>query len=143
MTKHVYIIRQQDRKAVTTFIDNLLNKNPEWFGTTEPQRSTAKREYLESRADSVHFNTWCQKWLNETQWMEIRKVICVNAGHQPERQRYTEPHKTISLTHRAWEILSELALQDQISPSEVIVNRLGKSNVTTCLPAESRYNLGN
>lgn len=127
MTRHVYIIRQQDKKAATSFIDGLLNKNPEWFGTTEPQRSTAKQEYLESRADSNHFNMWCQKWLNETQWMEIRKVISARKDHGEERQRYTEPHKTISLTHRAWEILSELALQDQISPSEVIINRLGKT----------------
>lgn len=143
MTRHVYIIRQQDKKAATSFIDGLLNKNPEWFGTTEPQRSTAKQEYLESRADSNHFNMWCQKWLNETQWMEIRKVISARKDHGEERQRYTEPHKTISLTHRAWEILSELALQDQISPSEVIINRLGKNHTTPCLPAESRYNLGN
>ncbi len=140
MTKHIYIIRQQDKQAATTFIDDLLNRNPTWFGATESQRSRAKQEYLESRTDSVHFNTWCQKWLNETQWMEIKKVISAKESRSETKKRYTEPHKTISLTHHAWEILSALALQDQISPSEVIINRLGNSHVTTSSSIKSRYN---
>ncbi|SFU31498.1 hypothetical protein SAMN05216339_101300 [Nitrosomonas eutropha] len=143
MAEHSYIIRQQDRTAATTFIDDQLSKDPKWFSTTESEYSAAKQEYLAARADSINFNTWCQKWLNETQWMEIRKVISMNKDHKEERRKYTEPHKTISVTHRAWEILSELALQDQLSLSEVIVNRLGNNHATVCLPVESRYNLGN
>lgn len=143
MAEYPYIIRQQDRKVATTFIDSQLSKDPEWFGTTKPQHSAAKQEYLASRADSINFNMWCQKWLNEAQWMEIRKVISMHKDHKEKRQRYTEPHKTISVTHHAWEILSELALQDQLSLSEVIVNRLGNNHATVCSPTESRYNLGN
>lgn len=143
MTEHVYTIRQQDRKAATAFIDSQLGKDPKWFGTTESQRIAAKQEYLESRIDSIHFNRWCKKWLNENQWMEIRKAINMNRDRKEEIRRYTEPHKTISVTHHAWQILSELALQDQLSLSEVIVNRLGKNNTTARSSVESRYNPGN
>ncbi|BBL35826.1 hypothetical protein Nstercoris_02103 [Nitrosomonas stercoris] len=143
MTERTYIIRQQDRKTATTFIDNQLNKNPQWLGVTEAQYNAAKQEYLVSKTSPTSFNTWCQKWLKETQWAEIRKAINTNKNHEEERWRYIEPHKTISVTHHAWEILSTLALQDQLSPSEVIINRLGKKLITSGSPTKSRYNQNN
>jgi hypothetical protein len=143
MTERAYIIRQQDRKIAIAFIDNQLNKNPKWLETTEAQYSMAKQEYLVSKANSTSFNTWCQKWLNKAQWIEVRKVIGMNKNHEEEKWRYIEPHKTISVTHHAWRILSALALQDQRSLSEVIINRLGKEFTTISSSAKSRYNQSN
>ena len=144
MTNHTYIIRQQDRNAAINFIDDQLNKNHTWLNEIESQRIVAGQEYLQAKTDPVSFNAWCQKWLNESQWAEIKQAICIAKNQQEARLRYAaEPHKTISVTHRAWKILSEIALQEQLTPSEVIINRLGDNDVTTCSPVESRYNLTN
>lgn len=141
MTNHTYIIRQQDRNAAISFIDNQLNKNPLWLGEAESRRTAAGQEYLQARVDPASFNMWCQKWLNESQWAEIKQAICMTRSRYETRQRYGEQNKTISVTHQAWKILCEAALQDQLTLSEVIINRLGSGNAVPCPSAESRYNL--
>ena len=146
MTNHTYIIRQQDRNIAIGFIDSQLNKNHAWLNEIESQRIIAGQEYLQARTDSVSFNAWCQKWLNESQWAEIKQAIMAR-NRQETRLRYVaEPHKTISVTHRAWKILSEIALQEQLTLSEVIINRLGDDDDDDAAarpPAKSRYNLPN
>ena len=126
MTDQNYVIRQQDRDTAITFIEDQLNENPRWLCKTDSQRIAAEQEYRESRADPASFNAWCQKWLNEAQWAEVKKALCITRSYKKEKLRYVEPHKTISVTHRAWKILSELALHDQLTLSEVIINRLGR-----------------
>ena len=143
MTNHTYVIRQQDRNAAISFIDNQLNQNHAWLNETESQRVIAGQEYLQARTDPASFNAWCQKWLNESQWAEIKQAICIARSRQETRLRYAEPHKTISVTHHAWKILSEIALQEQLTLSEVIINRLGGNDAANCPPAKSRYNLTN
>lgn len=144
MTDHTYIIRQQDRNAAISFIDNQLNKNHAWLNESESQRIIAGQEYLQARTDPISFNAWCQKWLNESQWAEIKQAICIARNRQETKLRYAaEPHKTISVTHHAWKILSEIALQEQLTLSEVIINRLSGNDATACPPAKSRYNLTN
>lgn len=146
MTNHTYIIRQQDRNAAIGFIDHQLDCQPGWLSEVESRRALAEQEYQQARIDPDSFNTWCHKWLNEDQWAEIKQAICVARGRQEKRLRYAESNKTISVTQEAWKILSELALKDQLSLSEVIVSRLGKDTVTTATigsPDKSRYNLAN
>lgn len=146
MTNHAYIIRQQDRSAAISFIDHQLHSQPGWLSEVESRRIMAEQEYQQARIDQDSFNAWCHKWLNEDQWAEIKQVICVIRGRQEKRSGYVELNKTISVTQEAWKILSELALKDQLSLSEVIVSRLGKNVITTTTigsPAKSRYNLAN
>ncbi len=141
MANHTYIIRQQDINAAITFIDRQLNKNPEWLDETESLRMIAEQEYLQARIEQANFNAWCQKWLNENQWAEIKQAICLARGRQEIKSRYIEPDKMISVTHQAWQILSAIALQDQVTLSEVIINRLGGNNAVVSQPPKSRYNL--
>ncbi|MCC6916924.1 hypothetical protein [Nitrosomonas sp.] len=146
MTNQTYIIRQQDRNAAVSFIDHQLDTQPDWLSEIESRRAMARQEYQQARTDPDSFNAWCHKWLNENQWIEIKQAICVARGRQEKRLRYIEPNKTISVTNEAWKILTELALKDQLSLSEVIVNRLGKNTITTTTissSAKSRYNLAN
>jgi macrodomain Ter protein organizer (MatP/YcbG family) len=140
MTGHDYIIRQQDRNAAVAFIDDQISKNPQWLNEIEAQRIAAEQEYQEIKADPTSFNAWCRKWLNETQWAQIKEAICTARDHQQESLKYAQPSKTVSLTHHAWQILSDLARQDDITLSEVIINRLGGNRVTVYTHTESRYN---
>lgn len=124
MTNQEYIIRQQDKNAAVSFIDDLIVNNSHWLALDEAQRLCAEREYQNARNDSVILNAWCQKWLNESQWIQLKKAICI-ARDRIESQKYRTQLKTISLTTTAWQILSELAKHDEVTLSEVIINRLG------------------
>jgi len=142
MTNHTtYIIRQQDINAAITFIDHQLSKNSGWLVETESLRMVAEQEYHQARIEHANFNAWCQKWLNKSRWAEIKQAIFLARDQQEVKSKYIEPHKMISVTHQAWQILSEIALQDQATLSEVIINRLGGNNAVVSQPRKSRYNL--
>lgn len=138
MTRRCYVIRQQDKNTAVAFIDSQIDKNPKWLGLVESQRVIAEQEYREAKADSASLNAWCQKWLNETQWGQIKDAINT-ARAQKEELKRIQPHRTISLTHQAWQILSDLARQEGITLSEIIVNRLGKEWMTVFVRTDSRY----
>ncbi|HRQ05200.1 MAG TPA: hypothetical protein PK580_04470 [Nitrosomonas halophila] len=138
MTGRCYVIRQQDKNTAVAFIDSQIDKDPKWLGLVETRRAIAEQEYRAAQADSTSLNAWCRKWLNETHWGQIKNAIN-SAREQKEQLKRIEPHRTISLTHQAWQILSDLARQEGISLSEVIVNRLGKEWMTIFVHADARY----
>ncbi|MDV6345456.1 hypothetical protein [Nitrosomonas sp. Is37] len=126
MADQNYIIRQQDKNAAVSFIDNQIASNSHWLTMDDTQRLGAELEYQNVRHDSIALNEWCQKWLNETQWVQLKNAISI-ARDQIESQKYRPPLKTIGITYTAWQILSELAKHDGVTLSEVIINRLGNN----------------
>ncbi len=141
MTGHAYVIRQQDRNAAIAFIEAQMSKNSLWPAETKSQRITAEQEYREARNNAASFNAWCRKWLDEIQWKQIKEAICITRNRQEESLKYIQPHKTISVTHHAWQILSDLAQQEHLTLSEVIISRLGGEAATVYTHTESSYNL--
>ncbi|MCO6428585.1 hypothetical protein [Nitrosomonas communis] len=119
-----YVIRQQDKNAAVSFIDDQITNNSCWLATDETQHLIARLEYRDARYDSITLNEWCRKWLNENQWIQLKNAISI-ARDQIENQKYRPQLKTINLTHTAWQILSELATHDEATLSEVIIKRLG------------------
>jgi len=83
-------------------------------------------------------NAWCEKWLNDVQWEQLRQAISVGCDVQENRQ--LQPLKTISLSHQAWEILADLAQQSDTTLSNVIITHLGNVNFTACIQTETDYN---
>ena len=124
MTDHKYVIRQQDKHAAAGFLDNLITSDSRWLTKDDAQRVVAELEYRDAKHNSIVLNEWCQKWLNESQWMQLKNAVRI-AREQIENQKYRPQLKTISLTHQAWQILTELAKHDEVTLSEVIINRLG------------------
>lgn len=139
MSDQIYTIRQRDKETAAVFIEKQLNKDPRWPGNTDSQRLTAEQEYSSAKRDVAHLNAWCRKWLNEAQWAEIRRTIQALKERSEKKLHYSEPHKTISITHQAWKALSEIALQEQKTLSEVIISRFDKNN-TNDVSNEPHYN---
>lgn len=135
MTDQKYVIRQQDKNAAVSFIDNQIANNSFWLAPDDTQRIIAELEYQDAKYDSMTLNEWCKKWLNEIQWAQLKNAICI-ARDRIESQKYRPQLKTISLTHRAWQILSELAKHDKVTLSEVIINRLGEDWLNSYDPIE-------
>lgn len=123
MADQKYVIRQQDKNAAIGFINDQIASNPNWLASDDPVRAIAELEYRNARYESITLNEWCNKWLNEIQWKQLINAIH-NARNRFENQKYRPQLKTISITHSAWQILSELAEHDKVTISEVIINRL-------------------
>jgi macrodomain Ter protein organizer (MatP/YcbG family) len=135
MADQKYIIRQQDKNTAVNFIDDQIASKSYWLTVDDTQRLSAEREYRDAKHDSITLNKWCQKWLNETQWVQLKNVISIERN-RIESQKHKSPLKVISITHTAWQILSELAKHDDITISEVIINRLGSSRLDSYNGAE-------
>ncbi|MFZ1712662.1 MAG: hypothetical protein WAT53_06315 [Nitrosomonas sp.] len=133
-----YVIRRQDRHAAIAFVEQKLNQEPQWIGVDENQQLIAKQEYFGSLIDPDGMNAWCEKWLNDVQWEQLRQAISVGCDVQENRQ--LQPLKTISLSHQAWEILADLAQQSDTTLSNVIITHLGNVNFTACIQTETDYN---
>lgn len=124
MNKQKYVIRQQDQSAAVGFLDKQISSGIYWLGEDISQSSMAEREYQGAKTNSNDLNAWCGKWLHDTQWAQLKNAISI-ARDQIEKQKYRPQLKTVSLTHNAWQILSELARNEGLTLSELIVNRLG------------------
>lgn len=124
MNKQKYVIRQQDQNAAVEFLDKQISSGLYWLGEDASQGIVAEREYQDAKTNPNDLNAWCEKWLHETQWAQLKNAISI-ARDQIEKQKYRPQLKTVSLTHNAWEILSELAKNEGLTLSELIVNRLG------------------
>lgn len=133
-----YVIRRQDRQTVLTFIEHLLDDEVHWINGKENQRQIAKQEFLDSMPDP-DINTWCAKWLSDAQWAQLRQAISA-ARNLRERIQQAQMLKTISLSHHAWQILVDLAQQDNTTLSNVIISHLGKAHFANCTPTETDYN---
>ena len=123
MCDQKYIIRQQDKNAAVSFISDQIASDPNWLAFDDSMRANAELEYLNARYESIKLNEWCNKWLNDIQWKQLIDAIHI-ARNRFESQKYRPQLKTISITHSAWQILSELAEHDKVTLSEVIINRL-------------------
>jgi macrodomain Ter protein organizer (MatP/YcbG family) len=124
MTDQKYVIRQQDKHAAAGFLDNMIASDSCWLNKDASQRVIAELEYRAAKHNSIALNEWCTRWLDQTQWMQLKNAVRI-ARDQIESQKYRPQLKTISLTYHAWQILTELAKHDEATLSEVIINRLG------------------
>ena len=65
-------------------------------------------------------NDWCEQCLNNKQWKRIKNSI--NQAQEPTKEIKQE--KTISLSDKAYELLHDVARQEKISISELILSKL-------------------
>lgn len=134
-----YIIRRQDRHAAITFVEQKLNQESQWIEGDKKQQLTAKQEYLDSLIDPEGMNAWCEKWLNDVQWEQLRQAIS-DARDMQEKIQQSQSLKTISLSYQAWEILADLAQQNNTTLSNIIITHLGNMNFAACIQTETDYN---
>ncbi|HNP51522.1 MAG TPA: hypothetical protein PKJ85_06965 [Nitrosomonas nitrosa] len=139
MAEQKYVIRQQDKNAAVSYLDQQIASNPQWLSHDDAKRSIAEREYRDAKFESITLNDWCWKWLDETRWAQLKNAIQA-ARDRIESQKYRPQLKTISLTHNAWQILTDLAKHDEATLSEVIIKRLGGEQLNSYdQPEKRRY----
>jgi macrodomain Ter protein organizer (MatP/YcbG family) len=93
---------------------------------------TAEKEFMEvteipekkDRAEAL--NAWCEKYIKAKTWNNLKTSIR-KRRERKQRIRNKTSLKTISVSQKAFELLSKLATRDKVTHSETLEYYLGKA----------------
>lgn len=123
MARSKFTITRQDKAAALAYISAKL-RDPYWPSEDTSRQMKAARKYHPAKGELVTLNAWCEKWLDSAQWTQLKNAIRAARKRTADLKR--DPPKSVTLSHRAWQILSELARHDGLTLSALIEDRLGK-----------------
>jgi macrodomain Ter protein organizer (MatP/YcbG family) len=109
--------------AAIAYIGSKL-RDPWWPSEDTTAQLKAERGFRTGKRDPVTLNRWCEKHLNATQWKQLKNAI--RAGRKRTADLSRDPPKSITLSHKAWQIISDLGKRDGVTLSALIGTRLGK-----------------
>jgi len=109
--------------AALVYIGSNL-RDPYWPSEDTSAQVRAERKLRTAKRDPVRLNRWCEKHLSAAQWIQLKNAI--RAARKRTADLSRDPPKTVTLSHKAWRIISDLAKRDGVTLSELIEDRLGK-----------------
>ena len=124
MARSRFTITRQDKTAALAYISNKL-RDPYWPSENTARQIKAERKYETAKRELVTLNEWCEKWLDSAQWTQLKNAIRAARKRTADMQR--DPPKSVTLSHKAWQIISDLAKHDGVTLSTLIEDRLGKA----------------
>ena len=123
MAKQRYTITVQDHLSVLGYLESKQRNLMDW-PTDDPLERIRSDKELRLCRDPVTLNAWCEKWLSREQWQQLKTAA--RAARKRSRNTHRAKPKNITLTHKAWRMLSALAKRDEVTLSEFIESRLEK-----------------
>ena len=123
MARSRFIITRQDKTAALAYISNKL-RDPYWPSKDTTRQLKAQRKYETAKRELVTLNEWCEKWLDSRQWTQLKNAI--RAARKRTADLSRDQPKNVTLSRKAWRIISDLAKRDGVTLSALIENRLGK-----------------
>jgi macrodomain Ter protein organizer (MatP/YcbG family) len=123
MVRSRYTITEPDMAAALAYIGSKL-RDPWWPSEDTTAQVKAERGFRMAKRDPVTLNRWCEKHLSADQWIQLKNAI--RAARKRTADLSRDPLKSVTLSHKAWQIISDLAKRDGVTLSELIEDRLGK-----------------
>ena len=123
MAKPRYTITVQDHLSVLGYLESKQRNLMDW-PTDDPLKRIRSDKELRLCRDPVTLNSWCEKWLSGDQWRQLKTAA--RASRKRSRNLRRNKPKNITLTRKAWRMLSDLATRDRVTLSELIESRLEK-----------------
>ena len=123
MARSRFTITRQDKTAALAYITNKL-RDPYWPSEDTSRQLKAERKYKDEKRELVTLNEWCEKWLDSRQWTQLKNAIRAARKRTADMKR--DPPKSVTLSRKAWRIISDLAKRDGVTLSALIEDRLGK-----------------
>jgi macrodomain Ter protein organizer (MatP/YcbG family) len=123
MARSRFIITRQDKTAAVAYISNKL-RDLYWPSKDTTRQLQAERKYKDAKRELVTLNEWCEKWLDSAQWTQLKNAIRAARKRTADMQR--DPPKSVTLSRKAWLIISDLSKRDGVTLSALIEDRLGK-----------------
>jgi macrodomain Ter protein organizer (MatP/YcbG family) len=123
MAKSRYVITKGDSAFAVSYLSRKL-QGGYWPSEYTSMEAKAEREYRSAMRDPVTLTSWCEKWLSSAQWIQLKNAI--RAARRREADLALDPPKHVTLSHRAWLMLHDLAERDGVTLSAFIERRLEK-----------------
>lgn len=112
--------KKEEISFVRSYIEKkLITKNWPSHDTQQEALTDYKQRPIVGRYAHDELTRWCKKWLNDTQWQQLKNTM--NSWRY--RQNATEPPKKIQLSPDAWKIISSLAQMEKKTISSLIIDR--------------------
>jgi macrodomain Ter protein organizer (MatP/YcbG family) len=124
MPKTRYTITKDDWTFAVSYLSRKL-QDGYWLSDDVSTQTKAERAYQKVKRDPVTLNAWCERWLTSTHWTQLKNAIRASRSRQADLSR--DPHKHVTLSHKAWLMLHELAERDGVTLSEFLETKLEKS----------------
>ena len=124
MARERYTITDEDLGFAVSYLSRKL-KDGYWLSDDVSRETKAERAYEKAKRDGVTLTEWCEEWLSSAQWTQLKNAVRAARRRQADLSR--DPPKHVTLSHRAWLILHELAERDAVTLSELIEKKLEKA----------------
>lgn len=115
MARQAYAITAGDLPIAIGYLRRKLRLEPFWL-----QDDQAGEEFSLHCRDAVTLNAWCQRWLDQSRWRQLKAAIRP-ARHRQRRQSGQGPNIHVSLSRTAGLVLRDLAKRDGVTLSEFII----------------------
>ncbi|MEA2078887.1 MAG: hypothetical protein U9P00_03355 [Pseudomonadota bacterium] len=123
MTGPRYSITEPDQTAAVVYLSSKL-RHPSWPTDDTKGHLSAVRTFKTVKRDPDKLTTWCEKYLSTDQWILLKAAIRQARKRTADLSR--DKPKSVTLSHKAWRMLSDLAVRDGVTLSAVIEDRLAK-----------------
>jgi hypothetical protein len=118
MTQPRYCLSQDDLTAVRAYLQRKLATQPFWLDNLQ-----AEGEWDQAKRDPLTLQHWCERWLDEDQWRALKAAVRAARKRRRDRTGPRTPPVNVTLSRRAWLILSELARHEGLTLSEWLIHR--------------------
>lgn len=113
-----YTLSTQDVRAVQAYVQRKFATQPYWLDN--PQ---AESEWKTAKRDPVTLKHWCERWLDTDQWRTLKAAVRAARKRRRDRTGTRFPPVNVTLSRRAWSILSDLARHEGLTLSDWLIHR--------------------
>ena len=118
MTQPRYTLSQDDVKAVRAYLQRKLATQPFWLDNLQ-----AEGEWDQAKRDPLTQALWTHTTLCHDQLSGLKAAVRAARKRRRDRTGTRNPPVNVTLSRRAWSILSELARHDGLTLSDWLIHR--------------------
>lgn len=124
MPKKPFKISDKDVEITWEYLRRKLHIDSMW-----PQvgkNHAAKTDFISRSKDPYDLQQWCEKWLNERNWMRLKRSIW--ATQKRIRDKAKNDKKTAyKMSENAWHVLFSEAEKQNITVTDLVLNTFKKN----------------
>lgn len=118
MTPALTPLTGEDFRTATAYVQRKLALQPAWLET--PDALTA---WPDARRDPLTLAQWCAHWLTDAQRQQLQAAVRAARKRRRDQTGHRDPCVNVTLSRRAWLILSDLAQRDGLTLSQWLIQR--------------------
>ncbi len=118
MARQRYVVTKSDMPAVVSYIERKLLLEPYWL-----ESDGGKRSFTRVKRDPLMLQNWCDKWLSNEQWKQLKDAMRAARKRIHDRTGDRDPKVNVTLTRRAWSMVTSLAKREGVTLSEFLESR--------------------